>query len=90
MNHIFKIVWNVANNAWVVTSELGKSRGKKATRSKKSVASATGLGLLFNIGFAASCGFNGGILDTSGEVCTDIGRGTYSDYAQYEIKNSIL
>lgn len=60
MNHIFKIVWSVANNAWVVTSELGKSRGKKSSRIKR--ASALGMILaLVGMGTSyaqASCDFD--------------------------------
>lgn len=44
MNKIYRVVWNAALNCWVVVSELGK--GKKKSKTAKSVAVAGALSLL--------------------------------------------
>lgn len=60
MNHIFKIVWSVANNAWVVTSELGKSRSKNSSKIKKTVVASLALALASTgASYANSCVFTG-------------------------------
>ncbi|WP_018122271.1 autotransporter outer membrane beta-barrel domain-containing protein [Wohlfahrtiimonas chitiniclastica] len=58
MNKVFKIVWSMALNQWVVTSELGKSHQKsKSTTVKAAVAGV--LALMGANAFAETKGING-------------------------------
>jgi len=41
MNHIFRLVWSQANNAWVAVAETTRGRGKSSSR--KLVAAALSL-----------------------------------------------
>ena len=76
MNKIYRVIWNSTLMQWVVTSEFGRARIKRAV--SKSVKAAGLMAVLSAGAIAATTTYTPGTANNSGQAINVIDNGTYS------------